>query len=117
MPNRESAAEICPVETTLAVIGGKWKPVILWRLSEGALRSAQLKAAIPGITQRVFTHQLRELEADGVIAREVVAGAPPAVTYRLTVLGESLGPVLAVMSDWGKAHPDLGRATSDASSK
>ena len=103
---RQSAAEICPVETTLGIMGGKWKPVILWRLEQhDSLRFSVLKRLIPGITQRMLTQQLRELEADGVISRQIEQARPPkVVSYRLTELGISLRPVLHVMSDWGKRH-------------
>lgn len=101
---RQSAVEICPVEITLGIIGGKWKPVILWRLSGGEMRYAALKRAIPGITQRMLTQQLRELEADGILRRTADTHQPPRVTYALTDLGQSLQPVLASLSDWGKAQ-------------
>jgi len=99
----------CPVETTLSVIGGKWKTVILYHLSEGTKRFGELRRAMPLVTQKMLTQQLRELEADGVIAREVFAEVPPRVEYSLTSLGESLGPVLREMCLWG-SHFEQRRA-------
>jgi len=96
----------CSVEATLSVIGGRWKPVILFRLMEAAhLRFNELRRTLPGaITQKMLTQQLRELEADGVIERRVYAEVPPRVDYRLTPHGRSLAPVLIAMRDWGVKH-------------
>lgn len=94
----------CPVSITLQVIAGKWKPVILWRLIEGTHRFGQLKQAIPGVTQRMLTQQLRELERDGIVARKVYPVVPPRVEYSLTDFGHTLEPILGLMCRWGKAH-------------
>jgi DNA-binding HxlR family transcriptional regulator len=94
----------CPVTTTLGVIGGKWKPVILWILSDGKKRFGEIKGMIPGITQKMLTQQLRELEADGILDRRVYAVVPPKVEYSLTSYGLSLAPVLQAMASWGEAH-------------
>jgi DNA-binding HxlR family transcriptional regulator len=94
----------CPVEATLGVIGGKWKVLILWYLKEDIKRFGELKRSIPGITQKVLTQQLRELEADGLINRKVYAQVPPKVEYTLTEYGESLEPILKLMCDWGIKH-------------
>lgn len=91
----------CTVEATLSVIGGRWKPVILFRLMAGTRRFGELKKTISGITQRMLTNQLRELERDGVIKRQVYAEVPPKVEYSLTILGQSLEPILHAMKDWG----------------
>src|SRR5260221_10193494 len=94
----------CPVETTLRVIGGKWKAVIIWYLHGNVLRFGELKRSIPGVTQRVLTQQLRELEQDGVIPRKVYAEVPPKVEYSITELGRSLTPILKLMCKWGAEH-------------
>ena len=91
----------CTVEATLSVMGGRWKPVILFRLMAGTQRFGELKKTISGITQRMLTNQLRELERDGIIKRQVYAEVPPKVEYSLTILGQSLKPILHAMKDWG----------------
>jgi DNA-binding HxlR family transcriptional regulator len=95
---------LCPAEITLRVIGGKWKPVILWHLSTGTKRFSELKRAIPGVTQRMLSQQLRELEADGVVLRKVYAQVPPKTEYSLTEFGRTLGPILRLMCKWGSEH-------------
>ena len=92
----------CAVEATLAVVGGRWKPVLLFHLLEGRKRFSDLCRSVPNATQRMITLQLRELEADGVVARHVFAQVPPRVEYELTELGRSLEPLLLLMRDWGK---------------
>ena len=92
----------CAVEATLAVVGGRWKPVLLFHLLEGRKRFSDLCRAVPNATQRMITLQLRELEADGVVARHVFAQVPPRVEYELTELGRSLEPLLLQMRDWGE---------------
>lgn len=92
------------VEATLDVIGGKWKPVILCHLGEKTMRTSELCRAIPNISQRVLTRQLRELEADGIIKRKVYGQIPPKVEYSLTDEGRSLRKILVDMSDWGNAR-------------
>jgi DNA-binding HxlR family transcriptional regulator len=94
----------CPAEVTLRVIGGKWKPVILWHLKDGVKRFSELKRAIPGVTQRMLSQQLRELERDGVVLRKVYAQVPPKVEYGLTEFGRTLHPILRMMCKWGAEH-------------
>lgn len=94
----------CPVTATLAVIGGKWKPVILWSLTGQTRRFSELRRFLPGITQKMLTQQLRELEADGIIHREIYPQVPPKVEYSLTPKGETLTPVLEQMARWGSGH-------------
>lgn len=91
----------CPVSITLDLIGGKYKALILWHLSDGKLRFSELRKAITGATPKMLTQQLRELEAQALIHREVYPVIPPKVEYSLTTLGESLLPVLISMRDWG----------------
>lgn len=91
----------CPVEKTLELIGGKYKALILWHLSEGTLRFSELRKAIAGATAKMLTQQLRELEAQNLIHREIFPVIPPRVEYSLTDLGRSLMPVLISMRDWG----------------
>ncbi|SHF37225.1 transcriptional regulator, HxlR family [Lampropedia hyalina DSM 16112] len=105
-PNFHCAAG-CTVEATLTLIGGKWKGVILYRLlTEQVLRFNELRRLLPNITQRMLTHQLRELEGDGLIARKVYPEVPPKVEYRLTDYGQTLAPVIHALKAWGDAHVD-----------
>lgn len=97
----------CEKELTLNIIGGKWKMLILWHLGrEGTKRFGELKSLMPGITQRMLVNQLRELEEDHIVHREVYPVVPPKVEYSLTELGESLMPILEAMYDWGKHYLD-----------
>ncbi len=94
----------CPVEATLEMIGGKWKGVILYHLLERTYRFGELKKAMSGVTQRMLTKQLRELERDGIVNRKVYAEVPPRVEYSLTETGESLRGLIMMMRDWGRNH-------------
>ena len=94
----------CPVEATLDMIGGKYKALILWHLSEETLRFSQLRKLVSGATAKMLTQQLRELESHRLIHREVFAVVPPKVEYSLTELGASLLPVLVAMRDWGAGY-------------
>ena len=96
--------DCCPVEATLELIGGKYKALILWHLSEGKLRFSELKKAVSNATPKMLTQQLRELEASKLIHREVFPVIPPKVEYSLTELGKSLLPVLVSMRDWGAGY-------------
>src|SRR5437868_1765548 len=87
----------CLVEITLAVIGGRWKVLILQQLFEGVKRFNELHRTLAGVTHKTLTHQLREMEADGIVRRKVYAQIPPKVEYSLTPLGKTLKPVLAAM--------------------
>lgn len=93
----------CSVEATLSVIGGVWKPVLLFHLLGGKLRFNALCRLTPNATQRMITLQLRELEADGIVLRTVYPEVPPRVEYELTPLGHTLKPVLLGMRSWGMA--------------
>lgn len=96
----------CPVERTLEVIGGRWKVLILRELFPGVKRFGQLHRALQGITQKMLTQQLREMEEDGIIHREVYLQVPPKVEYSITPLGESLKPIIDSMHEWGIRHLD-----------
>jgi DNA-binding HxlR family transcriptional regulator len=98
---RKASRTGCAVEATLSVIGGVWKPVLLFHLLEGKLRFNALCRIVPSATPRMITLQLRELEVDGVVKRTVFPEVPPKVEYELTELGKSLAPVLISMRDWG----------------
>ena len=91
----------CPVEATLDLIGGKYKALILWHLSDGVLRFSELRSRIPKATPKMLTQQLRELETQALIHREVYPVIPPKVEYSLTETGRSLMPILVAMRDWG----------------
>lgn len=94
----------CPVEATLAVIGGKWKGVILYHLMSGTKRFNEFRRLMPDITQRMLTLQLRELEKDGIIHREIFKEVPPKVEYSLTEFGRTLEPIIKLMRDWGEQY-------------
>lgn len=105
LEKKNQAIPLCPVTTTLEVIGGKWKPAILWELRQHQVRRfGALKRALPNITQKMLTQQLRELEADDIIHRKVYAEVPPRVEYTLTDYGQSLTPILHEMAYWGAKH-------------
>jgi DNA-binding HxlR family transcriptional regulator len=94
----------CSVESALAVIGGRWKGVVIYWLSKGTLRFGQLHRQVPNCTQRMLTLQLRELEEDGLVKRTVYAEVPPRVEYDLTPFGRSLEPILLQLKDWGERY-------------
>ena len=94
-----------PVEATLDVIGGKWKAVILYHLThDGTHRFSELRRKIPEISERILIQQLRDLEEDGIIHREVYAEVPPKVEYSVTEYGKTLRPLTQFMCDWGQRH-------------
>jgi len=94
----------CPVTTTLSVIGGKWKPIILYTIREETKRFGEIKKLIPTITQKMLTQQLRELEKDRIVNRKVYPVVPPKVEYSLTEYGLTLTPILNAMAAWGASH-------------
>jgi DNA-binding HxlR family transcriptional regulator len=99
--------DACPVEATLDVIGGKWKGVILYHLLSGTKRFNEFRRAYPHITQRMLTLQLRELEKDGVVHREVYKEVPPKVEYSLTEFGLTLKPIIMLMKKWGENYSKI----------
>jgi len=94
----------CPVKATMEIIGGKWKPIILYYLKDGLKRFGELQRLIPHITKKMLTQQLRELERDEIIERKVYHQVPPKVEYSLSEYGKSLKPVLELMATWGNKH-------------
>lgn len=96
----------CPVNLTLYTIMGKWKALILWQLSGDKKRYGQLRKALPGITHKMLTQQLRELEADGIISRTVHPVVPPKVEYELTDQGHAIGPILDMMAEWAQRYKE-----------
>jgi len=101
---RYDCSEGCPVEATLEVIGGKWKGIILYHLLTATIRFNELRRLMPGITQRMLTNQLRELEADNLIKRKVYPEVPPKVEYSITEYGKTLAPVIHALQAWGSQH-------------
>ncbi|WP_425075284.1 winged helix-turn-helix transcriptional regulator [Psychroserpens sp. S379A] len=97
----------CPVTLTLNVIGGKWKPAILYLVDIGINRFGEMHRRLPGISKRMLTDHLRELESDGVLHREVFAQVPPKVVYTLTAKGETLTPIFKAMEEWGTQYGQL----------
>ena len=91
----------CSMELTLALIGGKWKSLILWKLGDSTLRFSELRKNLPQVTQKMLTQQLRELEEDGLVHRHVYTQVPPRVEYSLTQAGKSILPILNSMCEWG----------------
>ncbi len=94
----------CPVEGTLQLIDGKWKGVLLYHLLDGPVRFNQLRRLLRNCTQRMLTNQLRELEADGLVHREIYPQVPPKVEYSLTPRGRTLEPVIMALKAWGETH-------------
>ncbi len=97
----------CTVEAAVSLIDGKWKCVILFHLLRGTVRFNELRRLVPGVTQRMLTNQLREMEADGLITRTVYAQVPPKVEYSLSPFGRTMEPVLMALKTWGDANIGL----------
>lgn len=104
MTEQTRALPACPVETTLMLIGDKWKVLILRDLMPGTKRFGELKKSIGHVSQKVLTAQLRDMEASGLVSRKVYAEVPPRVEYSLTELGRSLKPILDAMRNWGENY-------------
>ncbi|SFP52853.1 winged helix-turn-helix transcriptional regulator [Salibacterium halotolerans] len=101
----EKVPEQCRVEDALNIITGKWKPIILLHLlQEGTQRFSELKQKMPGVTQKMLTKQLRELEEEDIIQRTIYPQVPPKVEYAMTDYGRSLEPILEAMHEWGRNH-------------
>lgn len=94
----------CGLDAAIAVMGGKWKGLILFALQDGPLRFGELRRAVPGVSERVLILQLREMEATGLLHREVYHQVPPKVEYSLTAFGDSLNTAMAALGEWGEEH-------------
>ena len=103
--------EQCPVSATIAVIGGKWKPIILYLISNEIDRFSEMFGMINGISKKMLTDQLRELERDGIVARTSYAGLPRKVTYRMTEKGWTLRPIILSMREWGLTYANAASDT------
>jgi DNA-binding HxlR family transcriptional regulator len=101
---RKRVQSDCPLADLIDIIGGRWKVLSLWHLRDGTKRFTELKRLMPGVTQKMLTQQLRQLEADGLVSRKVYPQVPPKVEYRLTPAGEELGGLLLILSGWAKDH-------------
>ena len=105
MDDCSSRLHDCPVETSLELLSGKWKPRILWKLHRNSVvRFGELRRGMPEITAKMLTQQLRELERDGLVARTVYAEVPPKVEYRLSDFGATLEPILEQIAQWGVTY-------------
>lgn len=102
LENEQSLETDCPFIYALTLMGKRWKPAILWKMTEGVYRFGEFKRAIPQISEKMLTQHLRELEADGLITRTIFPEMPPRVEYALTPLGLSLQPILEQLNNWGK---------------
>jgi DNA-binding HxlR family transcriptional regulator len=96
--------EECNVSIALDVIGGKWKPLILWTLKQGPHRFSELRRKLPGASQKVMTEQLRQLESSGILERRTLPGAGAHTEYRLSPYGITLRPALVALAEWGARH-------------
>ena len=101
---KQGQVEGCGLEAALSVVGGKWKPVVLWQLAQGTRRFGELRRLVTGISEKMLIQQLRELEADGIVVRKDFGEIPPRVEYSLTEFGVSLGAALRPLCDWGREH-------------
>lgn len=114
MPVRTNLPDACGLGLALTVIGGRWKSVILWELHERPLRFGELRRRLPGISEKVLYEQLREMERDGVVRREVFEEAVLRVEYSLTPAGAALNDAALVLAEWGRAHAACGRLPAAA---
>jgi DNA-binding HxlR family transcriptional regulator len=94
----------CGLEAALAVVGGKWKPIVLWHLAPGSRRFGELRRLVTGISEKMLVQQLREMEADAIVSRKDFRELPPRVEYSLTPFGISLSDALRPLCDWGREH-------------
>jgi len=104
MPVSKKEISPCPIDAALSVIDGRWKGTILWRLSEGPMRTGELRRSIPGITERMLIRHLQELVSDGILVRRQTKKMPPCVWYSISEYGLTLVPVLEVICAWGRTH-------------
>lgn len=94
----------CTLEVAMSIIGGKWKPLIVYHLTQKSLRTSELKRMIQGITQKMLIQQLRELEQDGIVSRKIYNQVPPKVEYSVTKFGMLMAPFLKSMCEWGETY-------------
>ncbi|AGA26237.1 winged helix-turn-helix transcriptional regulator [Singulisphaera acidiphila] len=94
----------CGLEAALDIVGGKWKPIVLWHLTPGPRRFGELRRLVTGISEKMLIQQLREMAADGIVARKDYQEVPPRVEYALTLFGVSLSEALRPLCDWGREH-------------
>lgn len=106
---RRPGAYVCGIDAAMDVIGGKWKVLILWALDEKPCRFGELRRAVPGVTEKVLSSHLKELEDDGIVHREEYAEVPPRVEYSLTPRGASLNAALGPLGEWGRENVFPGR--------
>jgi DNA-binding HxlR family transcriptional regulator len=104
MPVSKKEISACPIDAMLSVIDGRWKGTILWRLSEGPMRTSELRRSIPGITERMLIRHLHELVNDGIIQRRVETSTTQCVRYSISRYGRTLVPVLETICTWGRNH-------------
>ena len=104
MPVSKKEVSECPIDAMLSVVDGRWKGTILWRLSEGPMRTSELRRSIPGITERMLIRHLQELVRDGILIRRQRTTVPPHVLYSISPYGQTLLPVLEVICAWGRRH-------------
>jgi DNA-binding HxlR family transcriptional regulator len=107
--NKQYAIGKCPVSYVMEMIGGYWKPIIIYHLSQGDKRYSELKKAIPAVTEKMLIQHLKQLEADGLIVRESKPVVPPFVTYRLSAAGKGMMPMVDAMAAWGLDHMNAKR--------
>ncbi|TDC47425.1 transcriptional regulator [Actinomadura sp. KC345] len=101
---RRPGSYVCGIDSAMDVVGGKWKGLILWALHQRPHRFGELRRELPGVSEKVLTSQLLELESDGIVARTAYDEVPPRVEYSLTPLGESLNEALLPLGEWGREH-------------
>ncbi len=104
MPVSKKEISECPIDAMLSVIDGRWKGTILWRLSDGPMRTSELRRSIPGITERMLIRHLHELVRDGILVRRQENAVPPRVSYSISDYGKTLTPVLESICVWGRKH-------------
>lgn len=104
MPVSKKEISPCPIDAMLSVVDGRWKGTILWRLSQGPMRTSELRRSIPEITERMLIHHLHELVEDGIITRVQEKTLPPCVRYSISSYGWTLVPVLETICAWGRRH-------------
>jgi DNA-binding HxlR family transcriptional regulator len=104
MPASKKEISPCPIDTMLSVVDGRWKGTILWRLTNGPMRTSELRRSIPGITERMLVRHLQDLVRDGILIRHQESALPPCVRYSISEYGWTLAPVLETICAWGRVH-------------